>query len=343
MALFEYPVPYTAILSFNRKPKKFNVLGSLSTNLEEIHSGDLRSVASWTAAKYPDNTPFGQAGECYWHNGRFMSPILLSVGSRQDPDFRHLRLEDVKRVMTTRDRVITFDESFFRSSKPSGYNHDLFKETFAEDGWRPDNLPRGEYLEDNFALKAVGARELLNRLVLVDGNLFHVTSEPVLGCIFNSDDHSVSVHIRTADKFHEDWEVFRLDRLDDVLAYAADRWPNVPVRIIGSAPVLHDESHLSFDDEAYGLLASARSLVDETLPSLHNLSKETGMTIVKLNRIVPVFEDGRHEVPSVDVLEEIASLLPAIRPALKSYEHARLDSAISRWELRPSVSAYGFR
>lgn len=341
MAVFEYPVPYTATLSFNGKQRKFNVLGSLTVDLEELSTEDLTHVATWNACKYPDGTPLGQAGECYWHKGRFMSPILFAADG--SADFVSLRPADVHRVMMTRDRVITFDDVFFHSFKPSGYEHDLFKETFAEDGWRPGNLPRGDDIEDTFALKASSARKLLNDLVLVDGTLFHVTSEPVLGCIFSSDTKRVSIHIRTAEKFHEDWEIFRLDRLDDAIAYANDRWPDVPVEVMGSAPILHDESHLDFDDEAYSLTASARSLIDETLGGLHNLSKETGMAIVRLNRIVPVFDDGPPEVLNADILEEIASSLPAIRPALKSYDLPRLDSGIARWELRPSQPTYGFR
>lgn len=341
MAVFEYPVPYTATLSFNDKHKKFNVLGSLAVDLEEVSSEELTLVASWNASKYPDGSALGQAGECYWHKGRYMSPILFAADGSEH--FQALRLGDVRRVMTTRYRVVSFDDVLFRSSQPSGYDHDLFKETFAEDGWRPGNLPRGEYVEDTFALKSSTARTLLNDLVLVDGNLFHVTSEPVIGCIYSSDKKCVSIHIRAADKFHEDWELFRLDRLDDTVAYANERWPDAPIEIVGSAPVLHDESHLTFDDEAHSLTASARSLIDETLGILHNLPKDVGMAIVKLNRIVPVFDDGMPEMPEVDTLEEIVSTLPKIRPALKAYQVPRLNSAITRWDLRPSIPSLGLR
>jgi hypothetical protein len=343
MAVFVYPVPYTATLTFNAKPRKYNVLGSLTVNLEELSLNDLTRVASWKATKYQDATPLGGAGECYWHNGRFMSPILIARDDDTELDFRPLRPADVRRVMMTTDRVVTFDDVIFRSSQPNGYEHDVFKETFAEDGWRPENLPNGAYVEDNFALKSCSARDLLASFILVDGNLFQVTSEPVLGLIYSSERQSVTIHIRTADKFHEDWEVFGLDRLDDALAYASDRWPDAAIRINGSAPVLHDESHLSFNDEAYSLISSARSLLDEVLITLPNLCKDVGMAIVRMNRIVPEFGEGRPDLPDADTLEEIALGLPGIRSALKPHDQPRLDATIERWNLRPSVSTFTMR
>lgn len=343
MAVFEFPVPYTATLKFNEKPRKYNVLGTLTADIEELSMDDLTPVASWQAANYGNRAPLGPAGECYWHNGRFLSPIFVSPHEDTEPDFVPLRPVDVRRAMITRDRVFTYDDTFFRNSQPSGFDHDLFRETFANDSWRPENLPNGDCVEDTFALKSRSAREFLNSLILVDGNLFHVTSEPVLGCIYSPERECVSVHIRTAEKFHEDWEVFRLDRLEDALAYANDRWPNKSVLFVGSRPTVHDESHLSFNDEAYGLIFSARSLIDEVLSNLPNLPKEVGMHIVRLNRLVPKFEESRPDLPDTETLEEIASKLPGIKSALKLYDCPRLDAAIERWNLRPNLSTFAFR
>lgn len=343
MAVFEFPVPYTATLKFNEKPRKYNVLGSLTAELEELSMGDLTPVASWQAANDGDTRPLGPSGECYWHNGRFLSPILVSPHADTEPDFLPLRPIDVRRTMLTRDHVFTYDETFFRNSQPSGYDHDLFHETFANDSWRPDNLPNGEHVEDTFALKSHSAREFIRSLVLVDGNLFQITAEPVLGCIYSSEHEAVSIHIRTVDKFHEDWEVFRLDRLDDAIAYAEDRWPNKRIRFVGGQPTVHDDSHLSFDDEAYSLIYSARAVIDEVLLILPNLPKEVGMNIVRLNHVVPKFEEGKPDLPDTETLEDIAVKLTGIKSALKSHDKARLDAAVERWNLRPNLSTFSFR
>lgn len=343
MAVFEFPVPYTATLEFNDKPRKYNVLGSLRTELEELSMQDLTPVASWQAANIGDTRHLGPAGECYWHNGRFLSPILVAPHADTEPSFLPLRPIDVRRTMLTRDRVFTYDDILFRNSQPHGYDHDLFQETFANDSWRPDNLPNGDYVEDTFAMKAKLARELLHSLVLVAGNLFQIKSEPVLGCIYNSELEAVLIHIRSADFFHEDWELFRLDRLEDAVTYAEERWSSKRFQFVGGKPTIHDASHLSFDDEAYSLINSARTAIDETLLALPNLPKEVGMSIVRLNHIVPRFEEGRPDLPDTNTLEDIAAKLPGIKTALKPHDKARLDAAVERWNLRPNLPTFALR
>lgn len=346
MATFEYPVPYTATLAFNNKTRKYNVLGSLTVDLEELSKDELTLVASWKAASYRErgaHNSLGDSGECFWNNGRFLSPILVQSDAEDGPEFRPLRPTEVRQMLLSRDQVFTYDEAFFYSSKPYGYQHDLYKETLSNDGWRPETLPNGKPVEDTFTSQAYSARHFLTSLALVDGNLFQITSEPVIGCTYNSESDSVAFHIRTTGKFHEDWEVFRLDRLEDALAYAEERWPNKASNMLFDPLVVHDGSHLSFTDEGYALTFSARALVDEAMTKLANLKKDVGLNVLKLNRILPTFDNERPAIPDDKTLDEIVDRLPSIEPALNASDCGRLSTTINRWHLRPSTSNFSFK
>jgi hypothetical protein len=346
MAVFEFPVPHTVTLKFNEKPRKYNVRGSLTAQLEELSMDDLILVGSWRAVTYREkgnHKPLGPSGRCYWHEGRFLAPILIANQNPDSAEFTPLRPIDVRRAMLSRDRVLSFDATFFYSSQPGGWEHELFSETLSNDCWRPETLPNGEYVEDTFAAKAYAAREFLNSLIMVDGNLFQVTAEPVLACTLDSERETVSIHIRTAGNFNDDWEVFRLDKMEDAIAFAEERWPNLRIEILADGFKVHDDTHLSFDDEGYSLLTSALTLLDSALPSLANLPKAVGMNVIRLKKILPEMDEGRPVVPDTDKLEEIAAKLDLIKPALKQDDKVKLEATIARWNLRPSTSTFSMR
>jgi hypothetical protein len=346
MATFEYPVPYTATLSFKGKQRKYNVLGTLTTELEELSSSDLELVATWRAAMYRErgnHHPLGNSGVCFWNEGRFLSPILIATEAEEGATFSPLSPAAVRDMLLSRDRVLTYDASFFFSSKPSGYQHDLYRQTLADDGWRPNTLPNGEAVEDTFTSQAHSARKFLNTLVLVDGHLFQITAEPVIGCTFDFERDAVTFQIRTPGNFHEDWEVFRLDKFEDALAYGKERWPNKRVEVLFDPLLIHDENRLSFSDEGYSLAFSARTLIDEAMRKLAHVKKEVGLNVLQLNRLLPNFEEGRPVVPGESVLGQIADKLPSIEPALHPEDRCRLSATINRWHLRPTTSKLSFR
>lgn len=180
-------------------------------------------------------------------------------------------------------------------------------------------------------------QERASNIIIVDGLVWTKTHEPVLKIEQETSFHStIDFSIRIKNSKHIQTEdirdVFRLDRMDDAIAFGKELCEGNEFSIRQDPQILHSEA-LSFKDDRPALLSCLEYYITNSKNDVLDESKEYVIAWYDLRTAFEAIAEDTSDV-TLDLIVEDAKNVLAEKKELGIYE-GWLKATIGRWNSRP--------
>lgn len=320
----ELPVPFHV----DAREKGYRTFYSHAVYVtEEFEIEELDPQDTPVAARGFDVMPGDGHGEVRFHDGRFWRPESFGDGRRAAAeDWSEAAYSKENPFAGWETQMLSRDMKHFLGGWHRPFNRDVFRA-----------VETSTYDQEVAAMRSF----LSDKVRAIGGTIYVAVAEPRF-VIMTKDRFygpiQATVAVRYGNPAKEHFEVFRLDRYDDLKAHLTDTFGEKSDA--GTPPEILMPGAFSLRDEEISVLSRAASAVDGMSSRLKNLDAESGIAWYRLRDSVAFAKQEFDRAMVEATAERLREFHQAISAADRESTHTSQPEllagiGLSRWDMRP--------